>query len=322
MHNLTELNALFEQTFTADEFNYEPASLYKPVMHIMCIPGKRIRPMLLLMACEAFEGNLHEALHPSYAIEVFHNFTLVHDDIMDEAALRRGHPTVHTLFGLNAGILAGDAMLSYAYKYLCTFRSHSLPDILDVFNKTTIEIYEGQQMDVDFENRLDVTIAEYMKMIEYKTSVLLACALQIGAIIGGASQADRKLMYDFGLKLGLSFQIKDDWLDTFGVGAKVGKTIGGDILQNKKTFLFISALQMADDADRATLLSLLHETDGTRKIAGVRAIYDKYHISETTLAQATTLYEDSLSCLKAVSLPETQKEQLYLIASRIHDRDF
>jgi geranylgeranyl diphosphate synthase type II len=255
-------------------------------------------------------------------MEIFHNFTLVHDDIMDKADLRRGRPTVHKVYGLNAGILAGDVMMSHAYMQLCSVNKEILPAILDVFNRTSIQIYEGQQMDVDFETRMDVSIPEYLTMIKYKTSVLLACSLQIGAIIAGAGVHDQQCIYDFGLNLGLSFQIKDDWLDTFGDGDKVGKTIGGDIIQNKKTYLLITLLNEANDADKAALIKLLDESNDTKKVAGVKALYDKYQISSKTLERTEAIYRESLAALDAVSISAEQKSNLLQMAAMIHDRQF
>ena len=237
MHSLSQLSALYNEKFGINNFHQNPTGLYKPVNHIMNIPGKRIRPLLLLMGCDLFGGDVKQALNPAFAVEVFHNFTLVHDDIMDNADIRRGVPTVHKLYGTNAGILAGDVMLAYAYRYLTDVSPQFVAGLIAVFNKTAIEIFEGQQMDMDFETRTDVTEAEYLKMIEFKTSVLLGCCLQLGAVLGNATPADQELLYEFGLKLGLSFQIMDDYLDTFGEAAKVGKRIGGDIIQNKKTYL-------------------------------------------------------------------------------------
>lgn len=322
MHTSEELYKIYQDTFSTDHFNFEPKGLYEPVKHIMSIPGKRIRPMLCLMSCEMFGGNIKDALYASFAMEVFHNFTLVHDDIMDKADIRRGHPTVHKVFGTNAGILAGDAMLSYAYKYLCMTPASTLSDVLDVFNKTSIEIYEGQQLDVDFETRLDVSEEEYIKMIEYKTSVLLACSLKVGAIIGGASKEDQERIYNFGLYLGLSFQIKDDLLDTFGEQAKVGKRIGGDILNNKKTFLLINALKKASAEDKEHLLHLMDEKNEDKKIAEVKEIFNLYHIESYTQERIEKYYQDSIKYLDAISADETSKSVVRQLAEKIHGRDY
>jgi len=322
MVSINELADLYSERYARETFDRGPKGLYEPMEHILSIPGKRIRPLLLLSSCQAFGGDISEAIKTAHAVELFHNFTLVHDDIMDAATLRRGKPTVHHRYGVNTGILAGDALFIYAYKYLCTVQVQFLHTILEVFNKTAIEIMEGQQMDMDFELRTDVTIDEYLKMIEYKTSVLLACSLQIGAIIGGASASDQARMYDFGLKLGLSFQIKDDWLDTFGESTKVGKKEGGDIIQNKKTFLLITLFNNADDSDKQILEALLSEKDEKRKVEAVKALYDKYQISEKTSAKADALYSEALASLESVDLPATQKVNLFSMAQLVNAREF
>ena len=322
MFSIKDLASLYSNKFSVHDFDREPANLYQPMAHIMSIQGKRIRPLLLLLSCDAFGGNAEQALSAAHAMELFHNFTLVHDDIMDAADLRRGIPTVHQKFGLNAGILSGDALLMYAYSHLCSVQASALANVLGVFNKTGIEIMEGQQMDIDFEQRLDVTIPEYLTMIGYKTSVLLACSLQIGAIIGGASAADQSRIYDFGMTLGLSFQIKDDWLDTFGESDKVGKKEGGDIIQNKKTYLFITLLNEVNYTDRAKLLALLTESDHTLKVAEVKALYNKYQIGEKTLAKVDSLYNEALTSLQAISISEDQKSNLLKMSQMIHSRNF
>jgi geranylgeranyl diphosphate synthase type II len=296
--------------------------LYQAVNHILAIKGKRIRPLLLLMACDLFEGNLNEALNPAFALEVFHNFSLVHDDIMDAADIRRGQPTVHKLYGVNNAILAGDAMQVHVYKLLLSAPAHYLSDLLNVFTKAAIEVVEGQQMDMDFETRTDVTIPEYLQMIGYKTSVLLAAALQMGAILGNASLTDQEHIYQFGLNLGLSFQIKDDWLDTFGEAEKVGKKIGGDILQNKKTFLLITAFNMATENEKAELQALLAHKNDTEKIAGVQTLFAKLKISEIASKKIEELYQLSLSSLDAISLNSEKKEPLRTLAAMIHNRQF
>ena len=322
MSSISHLASLYAGRYSVADFDREPRSLYLSMIHILSIPGKRIRPLLLLLSCDAFGGDVEQALPVSHAMELFHNFTLVHDDIMDDASLRRGIPAVHEQFGLNAGILAGDALLIYSYKHLCQIESTALKSALDIFNRTAIEIMEGQQMDIDFEKRLDVTLPEYMVMIGYKTSVLLACSLQIGAIIGSASAEDQKHIYDFGMKLGLSFQIKDDWLDTFGESTKVGKKPGGDILQNKKTYLLITLLADMNDTDRTSLISLMSGAAEDVKISRVKELYEKYHVSTKTLAKVEALYQESIDALKALSIPESDKANLYAMAEMIHRRDF
>ena len=322
MQNPTQLAELYEQFNLQNGFNCAPNGLYEPVRHIMSIPGKRIRPMLLLMACDMFNGNLQEGLNAAFAVEVFHNFSLVHDDVMDNADIRRGMPTVHKKYGLNEAILAGDVMLSHAYKYLLNISATHLKEALQLFTKTSIEIVEGQQMDMDFEKRLDVTVDEYLKMIEFKTSVLLAASLQIGAVVAGAAAQDQKKLYEFGLNLGLSFQIKDDWLDTFGEGEKVGKKIGGDIIQNKKTFLLITALNDATGEQKKQLLALFQEKDDAKKVTGVMQLFDVLGISNKTENKINELYEKSLNSLRSVNLPDEKKQPLLALAEKIHNRDY
>ena len=322
MLRISQLANSYSEKFSPKDFDREPSGLYAPMAHIMSIPGKRIRPLLLLLSCDAYGGNIDDALSAAHAMELFHNFTLVHDDIMDAATLRRGIATVHQKYGVNAGILSGDALFVFAYRHLCSVQSVYLPSALDVFNRTATEIMEGQQMDMDFERRLDVTIAEYLKMIGYKTSVLLACSLQIGAILGGADIVDQKKIYDFGFKLGLSFQIKDDWLDTFGESDKVGKKVGGDIIQNKKTYLLITLLNEVNDIDRKTLLALLDEKDEAKKVNEVKSLYSKYNISQKTNEKSDALYQEAISSLKSLSLSDEQKANLLTMAEMVHNRQF
>lgn len=322
MYSPSELTALYEQKFSTNNFNENPTNLYDPVKHIMNIKGKRIRPILLLMSCDMFGGKVENGLNPSFAMEVFHNFTLVHDDIMDNADIRRGVPTVHKLFGLNAGILAGDVMLAYAYKYLSDVPVPYIPSLFRVFNKTAIEIFEGQQMDIDFEKRTDVTEAEYLKMIEFKTSVLMACSLQLGALLADASEVNQKAVYDFGLNLGLSFQIKDDYLDAFGEGEKVGKKIGGDILQNKKTYLLITALNTAKGKQKDELLALLTNGNGDEKINAVKKIFEDLGVKAATEARIDSFFDQSIASLKAIDIADERKQPLLTLARMVHDRDF
>jgi len=322
MLSIKDLSALYAAKYNGERLGTEPKGLYEPMSHIMSIPGKRIRPLLLLLSCDAFGGQVSDALNAAHAMELFHNFTLVHDDIMDAATLRRGIPTVHELYGINAGILTGDAIFIYVYKYLCMLPPAILPAALELFNATAVEIMEGQQMDMDFEQRLDVAVQEYLTMIGFKTSVLLACSLQMGAIIAGASVHDQSSVYDFGMKLGLSFQIKDDWLDTFGESDKVGKKPGGDIIQNKKTYLLITLLNTISNDDRKELLKLFEEKDETHKVAAVMALYAKYDISAKTLEKADALYQEALDALDAISISTEQKVNLRTMAQMVHDRTF
>ena len=322
MHSPDVLLQLYEEKFAKDNFYANPTNLYKPVDHIMQMKGKKIRPLLVLMACDLFGGKVEEALNPAFSVEVFHNFSLVHDDIMDASDIRRGEPTVHKKFGTNAAILAGDAMLAYAYQYLTDVADELLRPLLTAFNKTAIEIFEGQQMDVDFETRNDVALEEYLKMVEFKTSVLLACCVQLGAIVGKASVEDQLAIYDFGLNLGLSFQIKDDLLDAFGEAEKVGKRIGGDILQNKKTYLFISTTQLCSAAQQAEHTRLMAEADEQKKIEGIKALMEATGAKAATEQKAEDLYQSALASLQKVNVPTERKAYLAAIAEKIKNRDY
>jgi len=322
MQNLTAIAAIYDKQFKKDIFTFEPQSLYQPINSAMANSGKRIRPLLLLMATDLFGGNVYDSLNAAFAIELFHNFTLVHDDIMDDAALRRGKPTLYKTEGLNKAILAGDAMHLHAHRYLLKVPANCFSAVLNVFNKAAIEIIEGQQMDMDFEARMDVKVEHYLKMIEYKTSVLLAAALQIGAVIGGASNAEQEKIYTFGLSLGLSFQIKDDYLDTFGEGDKVGKKIGGDILRNKKTFLWLTAYNNANQIQKQRLEQLLTEADEDKKIAGVLEIFHALQVKEKTEQAIADFYDDALSNLEAIRVKEAYKEPLKELARALHAREY
>lgn len=253
----------------------QPKNLYDPITYILGLSGKRIRPILTLMAVDVFDSNFQEALPAAMAVEVFHNFSLVHDDIMDAAPLRRGKATVHEKWDLNTGILSGDAMLILAYQYFENYEPPVFKALAKLFSKTALEVCEGQQYDVDFENRDDVTIPEYLKMIEFKTAVLVAAALKMGAIIAKTSTENANLIYDFGLNLGIAFQLQDDYLDCFGNPETFGKQVGGDIIENKKTYLYLKTLAFAKPAEREELLHLysIQTEDNAEKIASVKEIF-------------------------------------------------
>ncbi len=322
MHTLPEIAAIYDKHFKKDIFTFEPQSLYQPINAAMANSGKRIRPLLLMMATDLFGGNVYDSMNAAFAIELFHNFTLVHDDIMDDAELRRGKPTLYKTEGLNKAILAGDAMHLHAHRYLLKVPANCFSDVLNVFNKAAIEIIEGQQMDMDFELRMDVKVEEYLKMIEYKTSVLLAAALQIGAVIGGASAAEQEKLYAFGLNLGLAFQIKDDYLDTFGEGEKVGKKIGGDILRNKKTYLWLTAWNNANEQQKQVLHRLIDEQDEDKKIAGVLAIFEVLQVKQKTEQAIEHLYTNAFSNLEAIRVKEEYKQPLKDLAKMLQERDY
>lgn len=264
------LNYLKQQQFLR-----EPKNLYEPVDYILGLGGKRMRPVLTLMAAEVFDVNFEKALPAATAVEVFHNFSLVHDDIMDDAPLRRGKVTVHEKWNLNTGILSGDAMLILAYQYFENYEPVIFRELAKLFSKTALEVCEGQQYDVDFETRDDVTIAEYLKMIEYKTAVLVAAAMKMGAIIAETTKENADLIYDFGLNLGIAFQLQDDYLDCFGNPETFGKQVGGDIIENKKTYLYLKAMEFAKSEEREQLLHLysIQPEDNSEKIASVKEFF-------------------------------------------------
>lgn len=298
-------------------FNNHPLqALYEPIDYIFSLGGKRMRPMLALLSCQLFSDDVKPALPVAYAIEMFHNFSLVHDDIMDEAALRRGQPTIHEKYNTNTAILSGDVMLLYAYKHLHKTDPQYWTKILPIFTDVAIGVCEGQQMDVDFEERNDVKLSDYLRMIELKTSVLLYGAMKMGALIGGSTEEDAELAGEFGRNMGIAFQIKDDWLDTYGAQAKVGKRIGGDIIQNKKTALVIKALELADKETAQRLRTLLSTTppaeEETQKIAEVTAIFTQVGIPDQ-MAKLMEVYrqkaQDSLDRLQKTT-PE-RKAPLY-----------
>ena len=285
MHPISEYQSIFQQYLTNHTFSQQPKELYEPVNYILSIGGKRLRPLLALMGCELFSDDMKKALPIAMAVEVFHNFSLLHDDIMDAASLRRGQPTVHIKYSVNTGILSGDVMLIWAYRFLMdmehpepigTERGSNQLRLIHIFNKMATEVCEGQQMDMNFETRDDVTIPEYIKMIEFKTSALIAAAFQMGALIGGATEGDAEHLYEFGLNLGIAFQIQDDILDSFGDPLKFGKKVGGDIVQNKKTLLVLKALESANYAQRADLQSLMSNDimSEVEKIEAVKSIFE------------------------------------------------
>jgi len=322
MLSIGELTQLYNDKFSGINLHDDHDNIYEAVYYFMSNEGKRIRPLLLLCACEMFSGELKNALNPAFAIQMFHNFTLIHDDIMDEAELRRGKKTVHEVYGKNKAIITGDIVLIIAYKYLAKTEEKNLNELFALFNKTATQIIEGQQMDIEFETRLDVNEAEYLTMIEYKTSVLLAASLAMGALIANASSFNRELIYDFGLNLGLAFQLKDDFLDAFGSGSTLGKKIGGDILQNKKTFLLIRALNKADDAMKEKIINLLEATDPDEKIVRMVRIYKELAVDKDIELLMSEYYAAALKNLDEINLDKERKQPLLDLANRIYNRDY
>ncbi|MBF4492220.1 polyprenyl synthetase family protein [Flavobacterium sp. MR2016-29] len=284
MHNISQYQDFFISYLKNQSIQKEPKNLYEPIEYILGLGGKRMRPVLTLMASEVFDADYKMALPAAMAVEVFHNFSLVHDDIMDDAPLRRGEETVHEKWNINTGILSGDAMLILAYQYFEQYEPTIFRDLAKLFSKTALEVCEGQQWDVDFEERNDVTIPEYLKMIEYKTAVLVAAAMKMGAIVAKTSEKEADLIYDFGLNLGLAFQLQDDYLDAFGDPKTFGKQVGGDIIENKKTYLYLKAIEFSSDEKATELKQLfgLQLDDNSEKIETAKAIFNDSGASKAT----------------------------------------
>ncbi len=297
-------------------------SLYKPVNYILDLGGKRLRPVLTLLATDLFEGIVSDSIKPALGIEVFHNFTLLHDDIMDNAPIRRGQAAVHEKWNVNAAILSGDVMFVQAFTLVTSCKNESLRDVLDLFNITAVEVCEGQQLDMDFESRNDVSIDEYIEMIRLKTSVLVACALKLGAVLAGAPKEDAEKLYDFGLNLGIAFQIKDDILDVFGDAALVGKKVGGDILANKKTYLLLRALEDADESQNTLLKSWLSKQSSVEKVAAVTEIFETLSVKEKADEVMDGYYQKSIEALDAIQIDDSKKKYLHGFAAGLMNRTF
>jgi geranylgeranyl diphosphate synthase type II len=307
MKNYSELYKIISSEIEGASYGHSPAELYEPISYMMALGGKRLRPVLVLMACQLFDSSVSKAIDAAHAIEVFHNFTLVHDDIMDKAPLRRGQQTVYTKWNMPIAILSGDLMMIKATQLLCKSETNELKALLEMFNKTAIEVCEGQQLDMNFEARNDVKHEEYIHMISLKTSVLLAASLHIGAKIGGASNDDAQYLYDFGKNIGIAFQIQDDILDSFGEGDKVGKKIGGDIASNKKTLLLIELLSACHKDDKTLLEKLMSDTNEEAKIIGVLDLYKKYQVKEFAEAEKTKFLNLAFQSLDKVQANEDAK---------------
>ena len=323
MKSFDEITNIIDNEIAGIHWTHAPRGLYEPIAYVLSLGGKRIRPALVLAACEMFSGSLREALAPALGIEIFHNFTLLHDDIMDKADIRRGKPAVHKKWNENTAILSGDVMQILAYQYIAKTNAECLKEVLDLFSATATEICEGQQLDMEFEARTDVSVDEYMEMIRLKTAVLLGAALRTGAIVGGAGEADKGLLYDFGVNLGLAFQLKDDLLDVYGDADTFGKKIGGDIVCNKKTFLLVSALQNAGGSTKQTLLDWLAADSFSpdEKIQSVRKVYDLLHIKDICEAEINVFYEKALDKLNKINLPIENKQVLSNLAANLKARE-
>lgn len=319
MKSFIEIGDLVEQEIGNLSYPNTPESLYDPIEYIMGLQAKRLRPILALMAYQLFEENIVNALPSAIAIELFHNFTLLHDDIMDDAPLRRGNPTVHKKWNSNVAILSGDVMMIKAYQLLTKVEPTSLTAVLNSFNKAAIKVCEGQQFDMDFENRDDVSLDEYMRMIEYKTAVLLAASLQIGAINARATKDEQDNLYGFGINIGIAFQLKDDFLDVFGTSESFGKQIGGDIAANKKTFLYLKALQLADHKTKKKLvLYYTNQDKSTEKVNEVRTIFKSLDIQKYLIATMQTHYKKAMQHLNLIN--SDFKDPLIAFSNKLLDR--
>jgi geranylgeranyl diphosphate synthase type II len=300
----------------------EPKNLYEPIEYILNLGGKRLRPVLTLMTADCFEGDTNSALDAALAVEVFHNFSLIHDDIMDAAPLRRGHQTVHEKWDLNTGILSGDAMLIMAYQLFENYPPDVFQNLAILFSKTALEVCEGQQYDIDFETRHDVSIVEYLKMIEYKTAVLVGAAMKMGAIIAGASEEDQNRSYEFGRNLGIAFQLQDDYLDAFGNPETFGKQVGGDIIENKKTYLYLKALEFSSESDQQKLKNLFstQTTDTKDKVEIVKQIFNVSGSSEATKKAIQHYTSKAFSGLELLTISEEKKTVLKTFGTSLMDR--
>jgi geranylgeranyl diphosphate synthase, type II len=319
MHTFEELSHLFIERFNTDHFPKEPATLYEPNRYFLKLGGKRVRPVLCLMGNELFGEVSQDAMHAATAIELFHNFTLIHDDIMDKAPLRRGNETVHEKFGESTALLAGDVMLVAAYEYLNRISPNYISLIISLFNKTAREVCEGQQLDMDFEKRDNVGYEEYLNMINLKTSVLLAASLKMGTILGGALERNQNLIYEFGRKLGLAFQVQDDYLDAFGDPEKFGKQVGGDIKANKKTFLLIHALETASATQKEELHALLNN-NGDNKVSQVLSIYKACGVDEWARELKEKYMQQAFDHLEDIAVLSKRKEPLKELALYLMQR--
>ncbi|MDQ6470208.1 polyprenyl synthetase family protein [Flavobacterium sp. LHD-80] len=322
MHNISQYQDFFISYLKKQSIQKEPKNLYEPIEYILGLGGKRMRPVLTLMASEVFDTDYKIALPAAMAVEVFHNFSLVHDDIMDDAPLRRGEETVHEKWNINTGILSGDAMLILAYQYFEQYEPTVFRDLAKLFSKTALEVCEGQQWDVDFEERKDVTIPEYLKMIEYKTAVLVAAAMKMGAIVAKTSEKEGDLIYDFGLNLGLAFQLQDDYLDAFGDPETFGKQVGGDIIENKKTYLYLKALEFSSPEKASELENLfsLQLEDNSEKIETAKSIFNESGASKAT-QEAIEMYTfKAFETLEKMDINSEKKNILRTFGENLMER--
>ncbi|MDQ3051336.1 MAG: polyprenyl synthetase family protein [Bacteroidota bacterium] len=323
MHQISELKQLVDAEINKLVLNTTPRDLYEPITYMLSLDAKRMRPVLVLCGCELFDGDLNKALQPALGIEVFHNFTLLHDDIMDKAPLRRTKQTVHEKWNVNIAILSGDTMFVKACQLMMQVDTMIVKPVMELFHQTAIEVCEGQQMDMDFEKLQDVSLADYLTMITNKTAVLLGASLKTGALIAGASATDADHIYEFGKNIGVAFQLKDDILDVFGDDKKFGKLKGGDIVANKKTFLLLKCLELASGSEAAALHQWLsaENSDPAEKVNAVTAIYRKLNVKELAESEMDNFFMESLNHLNAISVAEDRKSILKEFAEKLMVRE-
>ena len=323
MHSISQYQDFFVTYLEAQNSIKEPKNLYEPINYILELGGKRMRPVLTLLVSEIFNSDYKKALPAAMAVEVFHNFSLVHDDIMDDAPLRRGKETVHEKWNINTGILSGDAMLILAYQFFEKYEPATFQDLAKLFSKTALEVCEGQQWDVDFETRSNVTIPEYLKMIEYKTAVLVAAAMKMGAIIAETSEQNANAIYDFGLNLGLAFQLQDDYLDAFGDPETFGKQVGGDIIENKKTYLYLKAVALSDAqiAEQLTQLFSINSKENEEKINAVKTIFIESGAAASTQEAIHFYTFKAFETLEKLNISSDKKNMLREFGEKMMNRN-
>jgi geranylgeranyl diphosphate synthase type II len=321
MQKLAEYQSILEDRISKISFPEQPNNLYEPLSYFMTLGGKRTRPVLSMLGCNLFGVPGLKAVNAAMAVELFHNFTLIHDDIMDAAPLRRGKETVHQKWNENVGILSGDALFVIAYQHLAKHDTDVLPRLLEIFSKTALEVCEGQQMDMDFETRKDVSIEEYLEMIRLKTSVLLGAALEMGATVAKADDRNAKLIYDFGMYVGLAFQIKDDILDLYADPEKFGKQLGGDVMANKKTYLQIKAYELASPSQKEELKALESEKDLNKKVAEVKAIFNSIGVKELAENKMQEYYTQAKTAMELIKVDEDHKQDLLGLAKYLMRRE-
>lgn len=323
MLNFKEYVEIASRAIADIKYPAAPAALYEPIAYTMALGGKRLRPVLTLMACDAFCGDYRRAMNQAVGIELYHNFTLLHDDVMDKADVRRGKPTVHVRWNDNVAILSGDAMLTMASQHIAEADSAHLKAAMSLFNKTAMEVYDGQQYDMDFESRMDVSEKEYIEMIRLKTSVLLGCACKMGAVMADAAETDAEAIYQYGMNLGVAFQLQDDILDVYGDPATFGKEIGGDIMNNKKTFMLINAINRASGNDRKELLQWIDtdNPDRNEKVAAVTAIYNRLDIRAIAEAAMDQYNDRALAIIDTIAIGDEAKQAFRDFANMLMHRN-